>query len=157
MLKIRGTDCQTLNIHLDLVGYGESASVRGEDHVMPGAAGREVGTRRKDVYRFNLEGYVKGTGADRDERALSWREQTDVLMALMDFSLDPGTVEVGPAAPAGFPDASPYLGLTEDMILNARCVSMVRGPVQNHMSHQSWSFQMECVDSPPEWEPSGSS
>jgi hypothetical protein len=156
MLKVRGTDVQTATIHLDLVGYGESGSVRGEDHILPGASGREVGVRRKDVYRFRLEGPVKGVGVDPDARALSWRIQTDALLALMDFSLAPGTVEVGPAAPAQFPDASPYLGLTGDRILNARCINMLGGPVQAHMSFQVWSFEMECIDSPPEWQDSGS-
>lgn len=124
---------------------------------MPGATGREVGVRRSDVYRFVLQGYVEGTGVDPDARALSWRTETDALMAVMDLSLAPGLVEVGPAAPERFPAASPYIGLTEDRELNARCVSMVRGPVQRHMSFQSWSFEMECVDSPPQWQDSGSS
>lgn len=152
MLKVRALDCQSDTIHLDLVGYGESPFVRGEDHVMPGAAGREPGLRRKDVYRFTLQGYVKGAGADPDERALSWRTATDSLMAVMDFSLTPGVVEVGPASPAQFPDSSPYIGLTGDRTINARCISMVRGPVQHHMSFQGWSFEMECIDSPPDWQ-----
>lgn len=157
MLKVRGTDVQTLNIHLDLVGYGESAQVDGEDDVVLGAEGREPGPRIKDVYRFALEGGVEGTGATRDERMLSWREGVDALMAVFDMSLDPGTVEVGPEVPARFPDSGPYLGLTGDKILNARCVSMVRGPVRGHMTYQSWSFEMECVDSPPEWQDAESS
>jgi hypothetical protein len=152
MLRVRSLDCQTLNIHFDLIGYGESASVRGEDHVMPGAEGREVGTRRLDVYRFTLDGYVKGTGVDRDARALSWRENTDLLLAVMDLSLAPGLVEVGPAAPAQFPEAAPYLGLTVDRFITARVVSRARGPVTSHMSHQGWSFEMECVTSPLEWQ-----
>ena len=152
MLRFRSLDLQSANIHLDLMGYRESASVRKVDHVMPGAAGREAGTRRKDIYRFSLDGSVTGTGADRDERALSWRIATDLLMEVMDFSLDPGLVELGPEPPTMFPDSSPYLGLTLDRFLNATCVSMVRGPVLNHMSHQGWSFEMECVDSPPEWQ-----
>jgi hypothetical protein len=118
---------------------------------MPGAAGREAGARRKDVLRFTLQGVVLGTGVDRDERALSWRTATDTLMAVMDLSLAPGMVEVGPEAPAMFPDSSPYLGLVLDHFLNARCISMVRGPVSYHMAEQSWSFEMECIDSPPEW------
>jgi hypothetical protein len=65
-------------------------------------------------------------------------------------------VVVGPEAPAQFPEASPYIGLTDSMTLNARCVSMVRGPVQYHMAYQSWSFEMECIDSPPEWVPGSS-
>ena len=157
MLRFRNVDCQTANIHLDVVGYGEPPSVRGEDDVIPGATGRDPGQRTKDVYRFTLQGYVEGTGTDPDERALSWRIATDQLMAVMDFSLSPGLVEVGPLAPARFPGSSPYLGLTGDRELNARCVSMVRGPVQRHMSFQSWSFEMECIDSPPEWQDSGSS
>ena len=107
--------------------------------------------------RFSLEGVVLGTGEGRDERALSWRTATDLLMAVMDLSLAPGEVEVGPEPPAMFPDASPYLGLTGDHFLNARCVSMVRGPVRYHMAEQSWSFEMECIDSPPEWQPESSS
>jgi hypothetical protein len=151
MLTVRALDCQSRNIHLDLVGYGESARVRGEDVIIPGLAGRTPMNRVKDVYRFVLEGYVEGTGDDPDERTVSWRTNTDLLMAVMDFSLAPGAVEVGPAPPERFPDASPYLGLTGDKTLDARCVSMVRGPLLRHMSFQSWSFEMECVDSPPEW------
>jgi hypothetical protein len=152
MLKVDDLDCQDANIHLDVVGYGEPALVRGEDDVIPQASGRDPGARTKDVLRFVLQGHVKGTGSDPDERALSWRDATDSLMAVMDFALDPVVVEVGPDAPAQFPDSSPYLGLTGDRFLNARCVSMVRGPVQAHMSFQSWSFEMECIDSPPEWQ-----
>jgi hypothetical protein len=154
MLKVRGTDVQTLNIHLDLVGYGESPQVRGRDVLIPGAPGLYVptGSREVNAYRFHLEGHVKGTGEDPDERALSWRIATNALMALMDLSLDPGTVEVGPASPAQFPDASPYLGLTVDRILNARCISHLGGPVKHHMSFQGWSFEMENVEAPLGWQ-----
>lgn len=157
MLTVRSLDCQSDNIHLDLVGYGESPSVRGEDDVIPRASGRDVMARREDVLRFRLEGFVQGTGEDRDERATSWRTATDSLMAVMQFVLDPGEVVVGPAAPARFPDAAPYIGLAGNRSLMARCVSMVRGPVQHHMSFQSWSFEMECVESPPAWQDAESS
>jgi hypothetical protein len=157
MLTVRDLDCQSVNIHLDLLGFGESAQVRGQDVVIPGLAGRTAMSRVKDAYRFTLEGYVIGTGGDPDERALSWRTNTDLLMAVMDFSLMPGEVMVGPEAPARFPDSSPYLGLTGDYTLDARCVSMVRGVVRYHMAFQSWSFEMECIDSPPEWIALGSS
>jgi hypothetical protein len=157
MLLVRSLDCQTLNIHLDLVGYGEPSLVRGRDSIAPGSPGRFIRNRMKDIYRFTLEGYVMGTGEGRDARAASWRENTDLLMAVMDLSLAPGAVEVGPEPPARFPDASPYLGLSGDQTLDARCVSMVRGPVRYHMAVQSWSFEMECVDNPPEWIALGSS
>lgn len=151
MLTVRALDCQTANIHLDVVGFREPALVRGTDHVLPGAAGREAGVRREDVYRFRLEGFVKGTGADRDERALSWRVHTDSLLAVMSLVLAPGAIVVGPTAPALFPDSAPYLGLMNEASLSARCVSVLGGPVQYHMAYQGWSFEMECIDSPPEW------
>ena len=156
MLTVRALDCQSDVIHLDVIGYGEPPSVDGEDDVVLEATGREVGPRIYDVYRFRLEGHVRGVGTDREERALSWRAATDALMAVMDFVLDPGEVMIGPAAPAQFPDSASYLGLTADKFLNARCVSMVRGPVQRHMSFQTWSFEMECVDSPPLWQDASS-
>src|SRR5688572_30503789 len=118
MLSVGSVDCQDENIHLDLMGYGESAQVRGRDPIIPGLPGRFETPRVKDVYRFTLQGYVKGTGVDRDARALSWRVATDALMAVMDFSLPPAIVEVGPEAPAQFPDSSPYLGLLGEKFLN---------------------------------------
>jgi hypothetical protein len=151
VLSVGTTDCQDENIHLDLHGYGESALVRGIDIVIAGKTGRFPLNRVKDTYRFVLQGHVKGTGETRDDRAESWRVSTDALMAALDLSLDPFAVEVGPDPPAQFPDASPYLGLTGAKSLTARCVSMVRGPVRSHMSFQSWSFEMECVDTPPVW------
>lgn len=158
MLRVRGTDVQTLNIHLDLIGYGEPFQVRGRDVLIPGAEGMYVpaNSREAERYRFTLDGFVQGTGDDRDERALSWRENTDALMALMDLSLDPGVVEVGPGAPERFPDSAPYLGLLADKTINARCVSFVRGPVQAHMSFQTWSFEMENVESPLGWQDAAS-
>jgi len=151
MLSVGSVDCQDENIHLDLMGYGESAAVRGRDPIIPGLPGRFETPRVKDIYRFTLQGYVKGTGETRELRALSWRVATDALMAVMDFSLPPAIVEVGPEPPAQFPSSASYLGLLGDKFLNARCVSMVRGPVQYHMAYQSWSFEMECIDNPPEW------
>lgn len=151
MLIVRSLDCQSRNIHLDVVGYGEPAQVVGRDSTPPGRPGRFVRNRRKDAYRFTLEGFVEGFGDDRDESALDWRVNFDQLMAVMDFSLDPGPIEIGPDPPARFPDAAPYLGLTVERTLDARCVSIVRGPVRAHMSFQNLSFEMECVDNPPGW------
>lgn len=157
MLTVRLLDCQSDTIHLDVVGYGESAIVRGEDVIIPARAGRTVMNRVVDVYRFSLQGHVRGIGSTREERSLSWRTATDALMAVMDFALDPDEVVIGPAAPAQFPgETAPYLGLTGERVIVARCVSMVRGPVQNHMSFQGWSFEMECVDGLG-WQEAGSS
>jgi hypothetical protein len=82
---------------------------------------------------------------------MSFRTASDALAAVLDRALTPGELVVGPAAPAQFPDAAPYLGLTDNYSLNARVVNAISGPVQAHMSYQTWSIELECVDSPPEW------
>lgn len=152
MLTYRSVDLQTTSIHLDLrSGLYEPATVRGEDDVVPGAAGRDVGARRKDTRRIILEGHIRGQGGTRDERAEDYRVSADALAAILDRSLDPGELSVGPIAPDLFPDAAPYLGLTESRSLNARVVNVISGPVLAHMSYQTLSVELECVDSPPEW------
>lgn len=152
MLTFRGVDLQTATIHLDLAqGFSEPPDVRGEDDVVPRAAGRVAGARRADMRRIILNGHVRGTGTTREERALSWRTATDALMAAMDRTLDPGVLEVGPTAPAQQPDAASYLGLTTDYAINARCVNLIPGPVQAHMSYQTWSIELVSIDSPPDW------
>jgi hypothetical protein len=152
MLNYRALDLQSATTHFDLrSGYVEPPTVRGEDDVLPGAAGRDVGARRADIRRIILEGHIRGAGADRDERAMSFRTASDALAAVLDRALTPGELVVGPAAPAQFPDAAPYLGLTDNYSLNARVVNAISGPVQAHMSYQTWSIELECVDSPPEW------
>jgi hypothetical protein len=153
MLTYRAVDLQTLNIHMDLVkGYTEPAEVRGEDDVMPGAAGREPGIRRADVRHLIIEGHVRGTGATPAARALSWRIATDALAAILDRTLAPGDLEVGPAAPAQFPSAAAYLGLTVDRVLTGvRVENFMAGPVQSHMSYQAWSIELVSIASPPNW------
>lgn len=155
MLRFRGVDLQDENVSLDLaVGYAESPDVRGEDDIIPGAAGREPGTRRADVRRIVLQGHVRGTGGTAAERAESWRAATDAMLAAFDMT-QIGTLEVGPAAPGQYPDAAPYLGLSADQqIADVRCIAQVGGPVQAHMSYQTWSFELQSIASPPEWEAS---
>ena len=102
--------------------------------------------------RIILEGHVRGQGGTRDERALSFRTSSDALAAIFDRSLDPGILEVDEDAPAQFPDAAPYLGLTTSRSLTARVVNVITGPVLAHMSYQTYSVELECVDSPPEWD-----
>jgi hypothetical protein len=100
-----------------------------------------------------LQGHVRGTGGTSDERALSWRIATDALMAVMDRTLTPGDLEVGPAAPAQFPDAASYLGLTGDKVLGGvRCLNIMGGPVLAHMAYQAWSFELVSIASPPDWD-----
>jgi hypothetical protein len=153
MLRFRNQDLQTAAIHFDIAsGFSEPASVRGEDDIVPAADGRYVGPRRKDQRRIVLTGWVRGIGADWAERATAFREATDTLMGVMDLSDDPGTLETGSEAPGAFPDdPAAYLGLSSDYELEARPVNLVGGPLDAHMSYQTWSIELVCVDSPPEW------
>jgi hypothetical protein len=150
-LKVRSLDVQdgdepyTAGIWLDLVsGHAEPADVRGEDDIVPGASGRSEGEWQRDVRRIQLEGHVRGFGATREERSSDWRANTDALMAVMQMHDAPGLVEV----------IGPYLGIPtgDTHFLNARCIRVLPGPVTNRMSYQAWSFTLECIDSPPEWQ-----
>jgi hypothetical protein len=150
-LRIRSLDVQdgdtpdTARIWLDLVsGYSEPAEVRGEDDVVPEAAGREPGTWQRDLRRIQLDGHVKGFGGTRAERTAAWREATDDLMAVMQMHATPGLVEID----------GEYLGIPigETHFVYARCVRVLPGPILNRMSYQGWVFELECIDSPPEWQ-----
>jgi hypothetical protein len=154
VLNYRALDLQSSTTHFDLrSGFVEPPTVRGEDDVIPGAAGRDVGARRADTRRIILEGHIRGEGGDRDARAASFRTASDALAAVIDRELTPGELIVGPESPAMFPDSAPYLGLADHYSLNARVVNAISGPVQAHMSYQTWSIELECVDSPPDWTP----
>src|SRR5688500_9937519 len=138
---------------MDLVrGYTETPEVRGEDDVIPGAAGREPGARRADTRHILLEGHVRGTGFSPQARALSLRIASDALSVLLDRTLSPGSLIVAPAAPAQFPSAASYLGLTVNrQITGVRVLNFMSGPVQSHMSYQTWSIELVSIASPPNW------
>ena len=131
-------------IYFDLPeGLWVPASVRGEDDVVPEAAGQEPGARIRDFLDIPLEGWVAGGGADREERSEDWLTNTAALKAVMELYLDPGLLEVD----------GPYLGIPAGATyeLNARVIRAIPGVITNRMSFQSWSFQLRCIDSPPEW------
>jgi hypothetical protein len=139
-----GDEPEEATIWLDLaVGYFDPAEVRGEDDIIPGASGREAGQWQRDIRRLQMPGFVRGIGGNQDERSASWHDATVALMAVMQLYGDPVPIEVD----------GPYLGIPTGTTrtLNARCVRVIPGPVQNLMSFQPWSFELECIDSPPEW------
>lgn len=143
-MTYRGTDIQTANIHLDLVrGYAEPPEVRGEDDIIPGAAGRQEQSRQKDRRVIRLEGWVKGTGATLLDRQKSWRIATDALLALMSFTLSSGTLTIN----------NNYLGLADTVSksISCKCINVLGGPIQSGGTFQRWSFDLECVASPPDW------
>lgn len=151
-LRVRSFDVQSGHpsdvtvggVWLDLVeGYFEPAEVRGEDDVAPEAAGQEPGARIRHQRILTLEGHVRGAGGTPEERSTDWHTRTQALMAVMQLHSDPGLVEVD----------GPYLGIPTGTTyeLTARVIRVIPGRVRNRMSFQTWSFQLKCIDSPPEW------
>lgn len=149
-LQSGGRDAITGGIWLDIEsGYFEPAEVRGDDDVVPEAAGMAVGPRIRHRRIITLAGHVRGYGATPDARSMDWYEHTQQLMAVMQLHSAPGLLEVD----------GDYLGIpvTETHWLNARCIRAIPGPVASRMAYQPWSFQLLCVDSPPEWQVDASS
>lgn len=102
-----------------------------------------VGPRIRHRRIITLVGHVRGSGATYAERSASWHTYTQALMAVMALHSDPGLLEAD----------GDYLGIPvgETHSLNARCIRVIPGPITNRMSYQPWSFQLLCIDSPPEW------
>ena len=139
--SIGGTDCQTANIHVDLVkGYNEPADVRGEDDVIPEAAGREEGEWIEDVRYLTLDIKIEGTGATLADRQASWRTASDTLRGLLSKT----TIREHIMGP-------PDHGLDSSWSINARCVNVMPGPILNQWTLQKWSAVYVSIDSPPEW------
>lgn len=135
----RATDIHTDNIHLE-PDLSVFPSWRGTDSIAPGHGGRFIRPRLLDRLVVPVNGYVKGTGTTRAERAESWRASTDILIALLDPTLAPGLLVVGP----------PLMGVTEERSILVRPINAIHGrPVGAH--YETWSIEMECVDDPPEW------
>lgn len=141
-LTFRGTSVQTANIWLDVArGYNEPAAVRGQDDVIPQAAGQEQGAWIKHERSIILEGWVQGTGASELLQQQSFRTFTDALKALMDRTLAAGALVMG----------APDHGITGTKTIQAKCVNAMPGPIQNAWTYQRWSFELVSIASPPEW------
>ncbi len=139
-----GAEPGAATIWLDLIsGYAEPAEVRGEDDVIPEAAGQEYGARIRDHRIIQLSGHVRGVGATVEARRTSWRAATDALMAKMQLYASPDVLEL----------VGPYLGLTAGVTrtINAYCIRVVPGPISGTMTYQEWSIQLKAIGSPPEW------
>jgi hypothetical protein len=122
-------------ILLNLVDHGPP-EVGGSDVNVPRRSGMILRPRYAKRRILTAEGSV--VGFDRDD----WRDYTDDLWAAMDRSLDPGELVV----------YSPYLGYSSDVSIMARCIRAVPGPIVNRMRAQSWTFELEAVDTL-DWEP----
>jgi hypothetical protein len=116
-------------ILLNLVDHGPP-EVGGSDVNVPRRSGMILRPRYAKRRILTAEGSV--VGFDQED----WRGYTDTLWTAMDRTLDPGELVV----------RSPYLGYSSDVSIMARCIRAVPGPIVNRMRAQSWTFELEAVD-----------
>lgn len=120
------------------VGLAEPPEIRGEDVVIPGKAGQTWMTKVDDYRLIELDGYVQGQGVGLEARQQSWRQATDALMAIMDRTAAPGTLEV----------SGPYLGIApgQTFSIEATCWRIVPGIILARMTFQRWSLALKAYD-----------
>lgn len=135
-LTFRGTDIQDLDgLFLEITGgLDELPEVRGEDTVVPGLAGRVSQNRIADRRELELEGYVRGVGADEEGDRSAYRTNVIAMQALFDPTLDPGELV------ASLEDGS-------TATINARALNIVGA--QKMPSFKLVSVKLESVD--PNW------
>lgn len=139
-----GDDPYSAEIWLDIWNRFEPAEVRGDDLVIPQKPGMTPMTLVKHRRVIELRGHVRGIGEDRAERQEAWRAATEALMAVMDYSLAPGTLEI----------VAPYQGLASGSeSIEARAFDAIPGPVLNRESFQRWTFRLRAIADEPEWLP----
>jgi hypothetical protein len=140
-----GLSGESDDICIDLIeGYRQPVSVRGRDWIVPKLTGRIEGNRRADVMILPLAGFVKGSGATPTERLESFNLNVTAVMAVMDPSLDSGTLRLS----AG------YLGLPagSEATLECRVRNAAPGKIQSYpmVPLQLWTFELESLI--PEWD-----
>lgn len=91
-LTFDSTDLQRsdLSVHFDIVF--DTLDVRGQDTIVPSAAGRTARNRKADVRHIGLRGVIQGTGASEAARLSSWQNLRDEIEALFDPTADPATL-----------------------------------------------------------------
>jgi hypothetical protein len=142
-LSYKGTDLQTLKVYFDIAsGFWEPAEVRGQDDIIPGLSGRFRRNRVKDRRIIELRGWIRGVGGTVLERQQDWGATTAAVMALMDPTGAAGTLQV----------TNPYMGLTSGTkTISAYPLNLIGGEVDNSLSFQRWSIELEAVGTPPDW------
>lgn len=126
-------------------GLQSLPSYRGEDDVIPQAAGRDPGLWTPDVREVVLHGLVAGTGASAQAVRESFRTRTDILLGLMDVTTLVDIVAYPPnfglaaGEVATLPDCRPLAIEGEDASLHW---------------YEGWeiSLRFECIASPPDWQ-----
>lgn len=94
-LTFDGNDIQKsdISMHFDIEqGLNDGLEVRGEDSVVPGAAGRVFRNRERDVRHLVLRGILQGTGATETVRQGSYQNLCDQVESYFPLDDDPATL-----------------------------------------------------------------
>lgn len=137
-LTFKGTDIQRsdFKIHLEVKrGFLESADVRGEDTIIPGATGRVPRNRKKDLRVIELEGTVRGEGATEDLRLSDFQDSCDALISLFD-----------PAAATGTLSGTAWDGTTRSIVCRA-----LPGNVWSMVLPGEATFNVQLLSVVPDW------
>jgi len=141
-LTYRTQSLQGANFCLDVVqGFWEPSSVRGDNRVTPGMVGQPASIYVKDTRAILLEGVIYGVGNTVALRRESYNETAALILALMDYNLDPGALVA----------TSPYLGLAsgDTATINARCTNAISRLLNRQFTAAAWSMKLESID--PDW------
>ena len=134
-----------LRFHFTRGGLQSLATFRGEDDVVPEAAGRAEGLFISDLREVTLHGLVAGDGTGSQGNREDFATAFASLLAVMQPS---GLITITVFAP--------NFGLAQgDMatLSNVRPVRMI-GPDPSDLWYEGWEGTLElvCIDSPPDWE-----
>lgn len=126
-------------------GLQSLPTYRGEDDIVPEAAGREAGSWIADTRELKLHGFVQGDGATAQLIRESFRTRFNLLLAVMDVATLV-TVTVYPE----------HFGLatgTTATLTNCRPQRIV-GPDPGELAwYEAWEgdLTLMCIKSPPTW------
>lgn len=138
-LEVQGSFTSNgLRFHFIRGGDQSLASFRGEDDIIPAAAGRYPGQWIADTRDVALHGVVAGTSRE------NFRTNAAALLAVM----DPSTLVTITAYPPNF-----GLGAGDTATL-ANCRPMrIVGADPSDLWYEGWELTLEfvCIDSPPDW------
>lgn len=121
------------------------AKYRGEDDIVPEAAGRDPGQWIADTREVVLHGIVVGDGATAADVQSSFRTRFAALMAVF----VPTTLVTLTAHPPNFGLASG----TTATLTSCRPMEVLGPEPSERLWYEGWegSLRFECIKSPPDW------
>ena len=127
-------------------GLDSAPSVRGEDTIVPGLAGRIARDRVSDLLPIVVHMLVTGEGASHDAVRESYLSRMTALRAIFDPTADPFSLTIHPTARA----VGGKIGTGETATLTVRFLRFT-GPPAIGDEVREFDIECECVDSPPAW------